>query len=587
MPPSKESILRRLIEKMSPEEKVGQCLVVDFTGTHVTPHIINAVEKYNCAGLRVQTNIRYKNRYGFATSPEEKTLMEKRSYRHPEGPCKDLAYNRPAPRCSASEYASVLNRLKEIAMNRRVPVPLHVTIDQEGNSFEDFVCGDPRLFPVAMGLAATGDPSLVSSSARILAKQLKAAGVDWIHSPVLDVNTNPRNPEIGTRSFSDDPEVVARFGLAAAAGLKTGGIIATGKHFPGRGDSEIDSHIDIPVVSVNRKEMMRVHVAPYVEAIRHGLPAIMIAHSIYPALEKEDIPSTVSRSIITDLLKKELGFPGAITSDNMLMAGIIKRYDVLAAAIGALQAGTTLILLRDETPLVDYVYLGLVEAVKNRQLSQDLLDEAIYRNLSVKYDYGLFENGGIVEPSYADTVQQEAEAFQVEEEAARKSIVVLRNRAGILPLSRAQKVMLIDQTGGTQTNVNNFRCHPGIFWEYFLEQSDNVICVEIDGFSVPAEEETERVLRRMEECDVIIATDYEVHRGDKKASVFLRSLLDKGKPMIIVTNSPFQMPDEFDAVLVTFADNPRSLRAAAEIIYGKRKASGKLPTTTGGQGFSL
>jgi beta-N-acetylhexosaminidase len=573
---SRESTIRNIVDKMTIEEKAGQVLIVDFTGTTVSPHAVKVIDKFNCAGLRVQTNIRYKNRYEFENNPD-KTVMEARSYRLPRGACKDFSYNSPAPRCTPEEYASILNRFKEIAMNRKNPAPLHITLDQEGAGYENFTCGNPRVFPTPMGMAAAGDEDLMFKAAHVMGRQLKAAGFNCLQNPVLDVNTNPKNPEIGIRSFSDNTDTVTRFGLATFRGLKAAGVIAMAKHFPGRGESATDAHHDLPTIALDRKEMMRVHIAPYARLFEEGLPSIMTAHTIYPGLEKEPVPSTLSKSILTGLLREELDFKGAVSTDNILMAGIVKKYEVLEASILALKAGATLVLLRDETPLVDEVYHGLVDAIKSGGLPVRLIDEAIARNLAVKYDYGLFEDGGIVDASKAGNIQNNTEAFQIEVEAAQKSVVLLRDDQNVLPLSPDTRIMLIDQSGGSQVNFNNFNCHPGIFWESMLEQSSNVISVEIDGSREPGGKDRERVLNRIEEADVIVATDYEVHRGEKLASPFLKSLLTRGKPVIIVTNSPYNIPGDFRTVLVTFADNPQSLKTAAEILYGKRRAAGKLP----------
>ena len=574
MSEDRESTIKGLIEQMTPEEKAGQVLVVDFTGVTVSPHLVNVIDRYNCAGLRVQTNIRYKNRYGFQNSPD-KGILEQRSYRVPKGPCKDFSFNRPAPSVTPRQYAGLLNGLKEIAMNRRIPTPLHVVLDQEGGGSENYTCGNPLLFPRCMGLAASNDDDLVYRAARVMGRQLKDAGIDWLQSPVLDVVTNPDNPGIGSRSFSDDPDTVARFGLALARGLKDGGVLAMAKHFPGVGASPKDSHYDLPIIDASREEMMEVHLSPYVKLIEDGVPSVMIAHTVYPGLTDDGLAATVSPDIITKLLRETMGFNGVISTDNMLMAGIIKHYDILDGAIRAIKAGTSIILLRDENPLVDEIYHGLVKAIESGDLPMDAVDDAIFRNLSAKYDYGLFDNGGLVDPGSADVTQNEDEARSVEIETARKSVILMRQEDGLLPLAPDTRVMLIDQVGFCQWNVNNFHCHPGVFWEAMLEQSRTVVSVEIEGFQEPDERDEKRIFDRLDEADVIVATDYGP-KDKKSASGLLKRVAATGVPLIVVTHSPYNVPVEFKTVLVTFSDATESLRAAAEIVYGKREATGKL-----------
>ena len=575
MAENKESKLRTIIDNMTIEEKAGQCLVVDFTGISITPHLIDLIERCNCAGLRVQSDCRIKSIYhsGAVTAKKSK----ERSFRHPKDGCKDLAYGQPAPSCRASEYASVLNKVKQIAMNRKHGIPLHITLDQEGAGYENFICGNVRQFPSPMGVAATNDSDLAYKAYRVMARQLKLSGFSWIHSPVLDVNTNPLNPEIGIRAFSDTPKTVAKFGMAMLKAFQAEKIITTGKHFPGRGESAIDAHADLPTIDISRDELMNVHLAPYKALIAEGLPSVMLAHTIYPALDSDPVPATTSRKIITGVLREELGFEGAITTDNMLMSGLIKKYEILEASILALKGGATLILPRVESPLINEIYDGIVAAIKSGRLPEKLIDEAIYHNLSVKYDYGLFDDGGIVDPAKADAYQDDADAQAVEDEVGQKSVTLLRDDLNILPISPDKNVLLIDQTGGAQVNFNNFSCHPGIFWEQLLEISKNVRCVELKGSKIPDDEEEQRVLRRMEEADIIIAANYEIHRQEKFNTALLEKIKDKGKPMIVVTNSPYKTSDAFETVLVLWTDAPASTKAAGEIIFGKRDFQAKMP----------
>ncbi|MHC4216287.1 MAG: glycoside hydrolase family 3 N-terminal domain-containing protein, partial [Planctomycetota bacterium] len=198
----KESKLKAIIDGMTIAEKVGQCLVVDFTGITINPHLVDLIEKCNVAGLRVQSDCRIKAIYHPGAVTADK--IRERSFRNPTGGCKDVAYGQPAPACRASEYASVLNKVKYMAMNRKHAIPLHITLDQEGAGYENFVCGNVRQLPSPMGIAATDDTELAYRAFKVMARQLKLSGFSWIHWPVLDVNTNPKNPEIGIRAFSDD-----------------------------------------------------------------------------------------------------------------------------------------------------------------------------------------------------------------------------------------------------------------------------------------------------------------------------------------------------------------------------------------------
>ncbi|MFP4378177.1 MAG: glycoside hydrolase family 3 protein [Spirochaetales bacterium] len=563
------------IDAMSVEQKVGQLLVLDFTGYTVTPFLKKVIRDYNCAGLRVQSEVRVKEVYHSGALSDD--FIKERSFREPTAGFKDLSFIEPAPRASAGEYANLLNEVKQLRLDQPDAIPLHIVLDQEGSGYENFICGSPFLFPNQMGMAATNDPELVYEAYRIFARQLVLTGYHWIHSPVLDVNTDPKNPEIGIRSFSDDPEKVITFGKAMLRAFREEGLITTGKHFPGRGESSIDAHIDLPVIEADENRMRDVHIRPFAELINAGLPSIMTAHTIYPSLDKERAPGTVSKNILTRILREELGFAGAITSDNMLMSGMIKNYEILEACIQSINAGATLLLPRAESPLIDELYAGLIDAVEKERISIETIDQALYYNLRVKDEYGLFKTGGHGKPEEADVIQRDADARAVELRCGREAIVLMRDNANILPLVSDARVLLVDQTGPTQLNVNNFYCHPGTLWEKMLAVNEGVSCVEIDGEATPDEQTIARVMRRVPEADVIVATNYEVHRGAKLNTELVKELARVGKPLIVITNSPFNVADEFETVLVTFADTHAACEGLAEIVFGRREATGVMP----------
>jgi beta-N-acetylhexosaminidase len=577
MSASKESRLRGIVENLSIEEKAGQLLVVDFTGITITPHLVNLIDRCHVAGVRVGDDIRVKEVY-HSSDAVSNDLIRDRSVRAPTGFCKDLVLEEPAPRCRASEYAATLNRVKSIAMNRRHGIPLHVTLDQENTGRGDFTSGDLRLFPPAMGMAATADEALIERAYRSMARQLKTAGFSMIHSPVVDVNTNPKNPEVGIRSFGDDTAHVAACAAAFVRAFNAEKVISTAKHYPGRGESAVDSHFDLPVIELDREALLARHIAPYRALIAAGLPAVMIAHTVYPALDASGVPATISRRIVADILRTELGHTGIITSDNMLMTGLIKNYEIIDACILGVQAGCTLLLPRVENPLIDEIYASLVAAIRSGQIDRQTVDDAIYTNLAVKYDFGLFEDGGLVDPAAADAYQAAEEHRAVEAEVTRRSVVMLREAPGLLPLSPATRVLLVDQTGPVQRKMNNFACHAGTSWEMLLERSTNVMCVETDCMKKPDEATIARVMRRVPEADVIVATDWEVPRGNKRNHALLARLAACGKPLVVVTNSPFRMDHAaYGTVIVCWTDTHNALRTVAGILYGHERAAGTLP----------
>lgn len=221
-------------------------------------------------------------------------------------------------------------------------LPLLVCVDQEGGRVARF--GEPVLqLPPMRMLGNAGDPGLTKEAAATLARQLRAIGINMDFAPVLDVDTNPENPVIGDRAFGRDTQVVIEHGLAFGEGLRAGGLLSCGKHFPGHGDTDLDSHLALPVLRHDRARLNRVELAPF-RAAASRLPAIMTAHVVFETLEV-DLPATMSAKLIEQVLRREIGFDGAVFSDDLEMRAITERYRIEEAGILALEAGCDLLLV--------------------------------------------------------------------------------------------------------------------------------------------------------------------------------------------------------------------------------------------------
>ncbi|UCH11242.1 MAG: hypothetical protein JSU61_04965, partial [Fidelibacterota bacterium] len=364
---SKERWIDNLLGRMDLEQKVGQMLVFGFAGPVITPDIVELITKYQVGGLRIALKFRTQTLLHDlkpGTTPDENVL---RSLQHPHGLNRDYADPRQCTACTPQQYTAVLNRLRDHALDRELSIPLHFTIDQEGNASDDLINGQ-RLFPHPMGFVAAGDPELAYRAALAIGKQARAVGANMIHSPVLDVNTNPRNPEISTRAYSDKPEEVIQYALQSVRGFQEAGLIATGKHFPGRGESVADAQWGLPSMDVDADTMRKVHLAPFRALIDAGIPAILVAHCRYPALGVPDEPSSVSKRILLDILRGELGFKGVISTDNMMMGGILQRFEIREAVIRTIEAGNDLVLYRDESPQRIRIIEAVLKAVRSGRI---------------------------------------------------------------------------------------------------------------------------------------------------------------------------------------------------------------------------
>ena len=222
-----------------------------------------------------------------------------------------------------------------------------------------------------------------------------------IHSPVLDVNMDPNNPEINIRAYGDDPEIVAEYALASIKGYMDGGLVPTAKHFPGRGDSDVDAHYAVPTVAGDWKRLEKIELYPYRVMIENGIPSIMFAHTTVPTIDPSMEISTVSKKIVTGLLREKLGFEGVISTDSITMGALMEKYGVGKSCALAIWAGCDLVLNKTEDEFRDQGFCELKRFVEDGKISEGQLNATVKRILTMKYNLGLFEKKGQVDAEQA------------------------------------------------------------------------------------------------------------------------------------------------------------------------------------------
>ncbi len=265
------------------------------------------------------------------------------------------------------------------------PTPLFLAIDQEGGRVARL--GPPfTQWPSPSVAGAFGSVKLTYALGEGMAKELLAVGINMNLAPVLDVLTNPENPVMAGRSFGADPKAVAQLGTAFFRGLRDAGVVAVGKHFPGHGDTATDSHLALPVVRHDLARLLAVELAPFVEVIGEGIPALMTAHLLVPALDAEG-PATLSRAILSDLLREQLGFAGLIMSDDLMMRGIADATPPGEAAIRFLEAGGDLVLICQDEAAQREALAAVPEAVETGRLSETRLRASCDRIAGAKAHY--------------------------------------------------------------------------------------------------------------------------------------------------------------------------------------------------------
>ncbi len=543
--------LESILGQMSVEEKVGQCFTFGFAGSTIRRRHVEALTKLHCGGLRLTPAVEH----GYGTT--------------------DIA--RPAPYLSPGEYTELLNKLQQIAAERRFSIPLIMSADQEGDAGGNINRGDVSMFPAAMGLASVPEPDFVYRVHRMVARQLRAYGINMIHSPVLDVNINPRNPEIGARSYSDRPEEVVRCALQSLKAFHEYDIIATGKHFPGRGDSDQDAHFSLPSLPFDKKRLNEVELRPFRELIKAGLDAVMTAHMRCPALDPTGEPATTSERMVRGVLRRELGFDGVVTTDSMAMLGIRELYGIPEASARAIKAGIDLVLLKAEGDLSQQCYDAVINYVKEGKITEERLNESVRRILRLKFSKGIFGRNRFADPSRTESITGSAEMKAMAREAAGKCLLVMKDDAKRIPIRDRRGILVIEQIHEFQLphGGNDKWHHPGYFTERVWEHAPEADSVEIEG-DVSDKKITE-CLERARRARLVLITDFGSFKT-KTAWKVITPLVESGHEVIVVTASPYApctVPDGPSFVL-TYSAQEESLGPAAELLFGVGKGLGRI-----------
>lgn len=478
------------------------------------------------------------------------------------------------------EMAAKLNMLQS-----RASVPLLVTADMEHGPGQVLNAGTvlpyglenggATRFPPLMGLGAARDERLAYELGRITALEARAAGVHVTFAPVVDVNNNPQNPIINTRSYGADPAVVSRMAVAHIRGLQEHGLLATAKHFPGHGDTGTDSHVQLPYIQVDRARADAVELPPYRAALGAGVAAVMSAHIAFPALTGDSVPATLNPRLLTGLLREELGFDGLLFTDALDMGAIVEGWGSGAAAVAALQAGADVLLqpLPDE---VGTVIDAIVTAVSDGRLSEERIDASVLRVLRAKQRLRLHEGTAVALERIPDVVGIEAH-LAVARGAAERSITAVRNRADVLPLDRQRVLAILYSADFDPARGRSFV-------RELQTGSESVDVLMLDARTHP--EQLAAAGARADAADVVIFAPF-IHVTAGKTSLaipahvvsFVAELAAR-RPLVVTTfGSPYildQFPD-IDTFVIAWAQWEPLQRAAARALLGRAAIDGRLP----------
>ena len=485
-------------------------------------------------------------------------------------------------------------------LQREAKIPLLISADLEAGIGMRF--NDTTFWPTAMAIAATGEPRFAEELGQITAREAKAVGVNHILAPVADVNVDPDNPVINARSFGEDPNDVARFVAAFIRGVQSEHVLATAKHFPGHGDTHVDSHRSLPVLDVTRERLDRIELVPFRAAIAAGVGSIMIGHLAVPALDPTPVPvrdhvaateenpygtldheiekggtepATLSHAIITGLLRKQLHFDGLVITDAFDMGGLVAHYEAGEAAVKAIEAGEDQILKSANT---EVAIAAVKAAVRSGRIPESRIDESVRRILDAKAKVGA--SGGSQEVIFKTLDAEEHRV--VAQEIARRAVTLLREQSGALPLQKSSRVVILSVSdfpelgnplGDIEKEVaQRLAAKPATFMLDARSRREDV-----KPFAVAAQNADAVILAL-----AVRARSGAGHMAIPEAARFAIEQIPPGvKTIAISFGTPYVIRDiaQLQTYFCAYGIQPVMQQAVVKAIFGEAPITGRLPVT--------
>lgn len=470
--------------------------------------------------------------------------------------------------------AVMTNKLQEIS-----DIPLWITQDMEYGAAMR-VNGSTR-FPPAMGIAATKNPDYAYWVGKITAREAKALGVHQIFAPVLDVNNNPDNPVINVRSFSGDPSTVSTFGNKFIEGVESEGIVATGKHFPGHGDTGTDSHIALPVIDYDFARLDSIELQPFRSAIDSGVKSVMSAHISFPKLsENPEVPATLNESILNRILSDSLDFDGMVVTDGLEMSGISSHFSPGEAVVRALQAGADMMLLSpDELTAINEIE----HAIRKNTLSKERLNQSVRKILNWKKEYGLFEESTVNIDSLNKVINTKEHQL-LADEISRNSLTLLRNNNQIIPISSStfKNITVISLGDGRSGNTGSTfvrelrKYHPNINSHVLDERTSR--------------EEKRKMLDDARNADLVLIGSFLYVRSGQDVQLtndqqeIINKLPDDTPSALVAFGNPYILSDfeNTDVQLLAWSANSDQVKNTVPALFGGTTLTGALPISIPG-----
>ncbi|MFF7789388.1 glycoside hydrolase family 3 N-terminal domain-containing protein [Streptomyces sp. NPDC007991] len=542
--------LPALVSRMTLEEKVGQLFVMRVYGHSATaPDQADIDANLKEIGVRTAAELVAKYRVGgiiyFA-----------------------WAHNTREPH----QIAALSDGIQRASLELPRGLPVLVSTDQE-HGIVARVGRPATLFPGAMAVGAGGSRSDARSLGRIAGRELRAMGIRQDYSPVADVNVNPANPVIGVRSFGADPKAVAALVAAEVAGYQGSGVAATAKHFPGHGDTNVDSHTGFPAITHSRELWEKLDAPPFRAAIAAGVDSIMTAHLMVPALDDSGDPATLSRPILTGILRERLGYDGVVVTDSLGMEGVRTKYGDDRVPVLALKAGADQLL---NPPDLDLAWHAVLDAVRGGELTEARLDASVLRILRLKSKLGLFRAPYVGQEGVDRAVGTRAH-LAAADRIAERTTTLLVNEGRLLPLSRRRypRVLVVGADPASPSGTTG--------------PPTGVLAAALSGLgftatalstgTAPSAATIARAVAAARDADAVVAATYNVTAGSGQQTL-VEQLAATGKPVVAVAiRNPYDVArlPSATACLAAYSWTDVELRAAARVIAGRVTPRGKLP----------
>lgn len=515
-----EARVEKIISTLSLEQKVGQMLIYGFKGQK-EEDVLSDIKKYKLGGIIL--------------------------YSH---------------NISSAEQVFSMNRFIHKSSMEHTGVPAFISIDQEGGKVlrtQDFA----TVLPGNMNLGATGSSTLSFLAGKLTAVDLETLGINMNFAPVLDVNTSSGNDVIGVRSFGSDPDMVAKLGSAYIRGIQSRRVSATAKHFPGHGNTSGDSHYQAIVLERSLNDLRKNDFKPFIAAINSDVDAIMTAHISVPSIDNDNIPATMSKRIITDILRKELGFNGLVITDDMEMRPVTKKWSIGRSAVQAVIAGCDIVVVAWSPGAKNDVYNSIINAVRSNSINESRIDESLRRILRVKLKRDLFSGISGNDPMLVKNVVGNKFHRQVSSIIAQRSITLLNNR-NVLPVNKKKRVVLLTPFSSLSRDLDR----SGV--------KNQILRIGIKLSASDIKKISKRALEYQNQADVFI-----VAAMDSSHAQLVNVLKTSTKLPVIVAalDSPYIYSElkTVDAFLCSYSFRANALSALARVISGASSPKGKLP----------